>query len=117
MHGDIMMVKKSETGVVAVRNKTGRDAAGASTIKVIDADKTPHDQLMKLPKAQIIRQMSLPDNATRFIVDVDNQTKVGKKIIALMESLRDGNKTTTKMVVEILGALANAVEKKPNTVT
>lgn len=108
------MVKKLETGVVAKMKKAGSLASGASTIKVVDADRTPHDQLMKLPKAQILRQMSIPDNVTRFVVDVDNQTKVGKKIIALMESLRDGNKTTTKVVIEILGALATAIEKKPN---
>ncbi|MDQ1239742.1 MAG: hypothetical protein QG577_1928 [Thermodesulfobacteriota bacterium] len=109
-----MMVKKSETGVAAGTKKAAPGAGGASTIKVIDGDRTPHDQLMKLPKAQIIRQMSIPDHTTRFIVDVDNQTKPGKRIIALMESLRDGNATTTKIVTEILGALANVVDKKPN---
>jgi len=84
-----------------------------SAITVVEGYKTPHDELMKLPKAQIIREMSVPNNKTRFMVDVDNQTKQGMRILALMESLRDGNAATTKTVTEILAALGNMVDKKP----
>jgi len=82
------------------------------TITVIDGDKTPHDELMKLPKAQIVRSMAIPENKTRFMVDVDNRTTQGKGIIALMGSLRDGDTAAIKTVTEILGALAGMLTKK-----
>jgi hypothetical protein len=82
------------------------------TITVVGGDKTPREELMKLPKAQIVRSMAIPENKTRFMVDVDDRTTQGKGIIALMESLGAGDATAIKTVTEILGALAGMLTKK-----
>lgn len=97
---------------VAEKKPAPAPAARRPVITVAQADKTPHDELMKLPKAQILRNMSAPPNTARFILDVDNQATLGKKIIALMDSLGSGDPGTVKTVGEILGALANIVPKK-----
>jgi hypothetical protein len=108
------MARKPEAKSAEVTKKSGRASAVAvSTITVVEGDKRPYDDLMKLPKAQIIREISIPGNKTRFIVDVNNKTKKGKTIIALMESLRDGNAAAIKKVTETLEALATMVAKKP----
>ncbi len=107
------MVKRPEAkGAERAKKASRASAAVVSTITVIEADNTPSNEMMKLPKAQIIRQMSIPDNKTRFFVDVDNRTKQGKQIIALMDSLREGNTTALKTVTDILGALAGMVAEK-----
>ena len=107
------MAKKPEAKRAEGTNKTGRASVVAGpTIMVVDGDKRPSEELMKLPKAQIVREISIPKDRTRFMVDVDNQSKQGKRIISLMESLRDGNAAATKTVTEILGALAEMVVKK-----
>ena len=94
--------------------KSGRKSSVAvSTITVAEGDKRTYDELMKLPKAQIIRGMSTPENKTRFLVDVNNKTKKGKTIIALMESLRYGDAAAIKKVTEALESLAITVAKKP----
>lgn len=107
------MVKKPGSERVEEAKKAG----GASTtvaeiITVVEGDKTPHDELMKLPKAQVLRNMAAPENKTRFMVDVDSRTKQGKNIIALMESLCNGDTALIKTVAEILGALAGLVATK-----
>ncbi len=108
------MAKKPEAKGAEGTKKSGRASAVAvSTITVAEADKRPYDDLMKLPKAQIIRDMSIPENKTRFMVDVNNKTKKGKTIIALMESLRDGDAAAIKKVTEALEAQATMVTKKP----
>lgn len=94
--------------------KAGRVSAPAvSTITVVEGDTRPYEDLMKPPKAQIVRQMVIPANKRRFIIDVDNQTRKGKRIIALMESLRDGDKAAIEKVTQILGTLASMGTKKP----
>jgi len=108
------MAKRPEAnGAEGTKNSGRASAEAAATITVAEGDKTPHDDLMKLPKAQIIRDMSIPENKTRFMVDVNNETKKGKQIIALMESLRDGDAAAIKKVTETLEALATIVTKKP----
>jgi hypothetical protein len=108
------MAKKPEAKGAEVTKKSGRASAVAvSTIRVAEADKRPYDALMKLPKAQIIREMSIPENKTRFMVDVNNKSKKGKTIIALMESLRDSDRVAIKKVTEALAELATTVAKKP----
>ena len=108
------MAKRPEAKVAEGKKKSGRaSAAAVSTITVTEGDKRTYDQLMKLPKAQIIRGMSIPENKTRFMVDVNSKTKKGKTIIALMESLRDGDAAAIKKVSETLEALATIVAKKP----
>jgi hypothetical protein len=107
------MAKKPEAKGVGGTKKSGRASAVAvSTITVAEGDKRTYDALMKLPKAQIIRDMSIPENRTRFIVDVNNKTKKGKTIIALMESLRDGDAAAIKKLTETLEDLATMVAKK-----
>lgn len=107
------MAKKPEAKGAEGANKTGRASAVAEpTITVVEGDKRSPEELMKLPKAQIVREMSTPKDRTRFMVDVDSQSKQGKRIISLMESLLDGNAAATKTVTEILGALAGMVVKK-----
>ncbi len=107
------MAKKPEAKGAEGAKKAGRASAAVPTLTVIEGDKRSYDDLMKLPKAQIIRNMSIPANKTRFIVDVNNKTKKGKTIIALMESLRDGDAAAIKKVTEILEDLASMVAKKP----
>jgi hypothetical protein len=108
------MAKKPEAKGAEGTKKSGRASSVAvSTITVSEVDKRPHDDLMKLPKAQIIRDMSIPENKTRFMVDVNNKSKKGKTIIALMESLRDGDAAAIKKVSETLEALATIVAEKP----
>ncbi len=108
------MTKKPAAKVAEEPKKSARASAVAvSTITVAEGEKRTYDALMKLPKAQIIRDMSIPGNRKRFIVDVNNKTKKGKTIIALMESLRDGDAAAIKKVTETLEALATMVAKKP----
>jgi len=108
------MAKRLEAKGAEVTKKAARaSAVAASTITVAEGDKRPYDDLMKLPKAQIISEMSIPENKTRFMVDVNNKTKKGKTIIALMESLRDGDAAAIKKVTETLEALATMVANKP----
>jgi hypothetical protein len=108
------MAKRPEAKGAEGTKKSGRASAVAvSTITVAEGDKRTYDALMKLPKAQIIRDMSIPENKTRFMVDVNNKTKKGKTIIALMESLRDGDAAAIKKVTEALEAVATMVAKKP----
>jgi hypothetical protein len=108
------MAKRPEAKVAEGKKKSGRaSAAAVSTITVTEGDKRTYDELMKLPKAQIIRGMSIPENKTRFMVDVNNKTKKGKSIIAVMESLRNGDAAAIKKVSETLEALATIVAKKP----
>jgi hypothetical protein len=108
------MAKKPEAKGAEAEKKSGRKSAVAvSTIRVAEGDKRTYDELMKLPKAQIIRDMSIPENKTRFMVDVNNKSKKGKAIIALMESLRDGDAGAIKKVTEALEAQATMVAKKP----
>jgi hypothetical protein len=110
------MVKKPVAKGAEKAKKVGRaSAAAASTITVLEGEKTPKEELMKLPKAQIVRSMAIPKNRARFVVDVDNRTKQGKSIIALMGSLRSRNAAMTKAVTDILGALGNMVGKKPTS--
>jgi dihydroorotate dehydrogenase len=111
------MMKKPEAKATKGATKAAHAAKTAiQTVTVAEADKTPHDELMKLPKAQIVREkMSIPENKTRFMVDVNNKTKKGKTIIALMESLRDGDAAAIEKVTEALEALATVVAKKPTT--
>ncbi len=107
------MAKKPEAKGAEGAKKAGRASTTvAPTITVVEADKRPSDELMKLPKAQIIRTMVAPENKTRFVIDVDNRTTKGKGIIALLESLRDGDVAALKAFSEILGALAGMVAKK-----
>jgi hypothetical protein len=108
------MAKKPEAKGAEGTKKSGRKSAVAvSTITVAEGDKRTYDELMKLPKAQIIRDMSTPENKTRFTVDVNNKSKKGKTIIALMKSLRDGDAAAIQKVTETLEVLATMVTKKP----
>lgn len=108
------MAKKPEAKGAEVTKKRGpASTVAVSTITVAEGDKRPYDALMKLPKAQIVREMSIPEDKIRFMVDVNNKSKKGKTIIALMESLRDGDTNAIKKVTETLEALATAVAKKP----
>ena len=108
------MAKNPEAKVSEGAKESGlASSARVPTITVADGDKRPYDDLMKLPKAQIIRNMSIPENKTRFMVDVSNSTKKGKRIIALMEALRDGDAAAIKKVTEVLEDLAGTVAKKP----
>jgi hypothetical protein len=107
------MAKRPEVKSAEGTKKSGRASAKAvSTVTVAEGDKRTYEALMKLPKAQIIRDMSIPENKTRFMVDVNNKTKKGKSIIALMQSLRDGDAAAIKKVTETLEALATMVAKK-----
>jgi hypothetical protein len=106
------MAKKPQKKGAEATKKSGR-AVAVPTIIVVEGDKRPSEELMKLPKAQIIRNMAIAENKTRFMVDVDSQSKQGKRIIALMESLRDGNAAAIKTVTGILEALAGVVAEKP----
>lgn len=108
------MAKKPENKPkeAAAKKLVPAPSARRPVITVVEGDKTPHDELMKLPKAQILRNMSAPPNTARFVLDVDNQGTLGKKIIALMDSLGTGDPGAIKTVSEILGALANIVSKK-----
>jgi hypothetical protein len=110
------MAKRPEVKGAEGTKKSGRASVVAvSTITVAEADRRSYDDLMKLPKAQIIREMSIAENKRRFMVDVNNKSKKGKTIIALMESLRDGDAAAIKKVTESLEALATMVAKKPST--
>jgi hypothetical protein len=106
------MAKKPDTKGSEGTKKSGR-AASVPTITVVQGDKRPSEELMKLPKAQIVREMSVPEDRTRFVVDVNNRTKKGQRIIALMESLSDGDASAIKKVTETLEGLASMVTKKP----
>ncbi len=107
------MAKKPETESAEGTNKAERASARlVPTVTVVEGDKRPSDELMKLPKAQIIRSVAVPENKARFIVDVDNRTARGKGIIALMQSLVDGDAAASRAVTEILGALAEILPKK-----
>jgi hypothetical protein len=108
------MAKKSEAkGAERTKKASNASPTVAQIITVVEGDKTPHDELMKLPKAQIVRSMAVPENKTRFLVDVDNQTTRGKMIVALMETLCDGNAAAINTVTGILEALAGMVVEKP----
>jgi len=108
------MAKRLEAkGAEGTKKAARASVVAASTITVAEGDKRPYDDLMKLPKAQIIREMSIPEDKTRFLVDVNSKTKKGKTIISLMESLRDGDAVAIKKVTEALEALATMVAKKP----
>jgi hypothetical protein len=113
--GDRVMAKRPEGKGAEGTKKAVRASAVVPTITVAEADKRPYDALMKLPKAQIIREISAPENKTRFMVDVNNKSKKGRAIIALMESLRDGDRAAIKKVTEALEALATTVAKKPSS--
>jgi ABC-type phosphate transport system auxiliary subunit len=66
---------------------------------------------MKVPKAQLIKdKLTVPENRTRFILDIDNQTQRGKDIIALMNRLQAEDPKANKAVDEILAALADLVK-------
>jgi hypothetical protein len=107
------MAKKPVTKGAEGTKKSGRASAAVPTITVVQGDKRPSEDLMKLPKAQIVREMSIPENRTRFMMDVNNQTKKGQRIIALMESLSDGDVAAIKKVTETLEGLATMGAKKP----
>ena len=108
------MAKKPEAKGSEGAKQSGRaSAVTVSTITVAEGDKRTYDELMKLPKAQIIRDMSIPENKTRFMVDVHNKSKKGKAIIALMESLCEGDAAAIKKVTETLEAIATMVGNKP----
>jgi hypothetical protein len=108
------MAKKPEAKGAEAPKKGGRaTAVRVPTITVVEGDKRPSDELMKLPKAYLVRDMAIPEDKTRFMVDVNNQTKKGQRIIALMESLRDGDAAAIKRVTETLEELATLVAKKP----
>lgn len=110
------MAKKPEAKATKAATKSVRAAkTTVPTITVLEADKRPHDELMKLPKAQILREMAVPENKTRFMVDVDNQTAQGKQIIGLMEFFGRGDAVTIKTFTEILRALAGMVAKKASS--
>ncbi len=68
---------------------------------------------MKLPKHKLSGKCLFPKIRTRFMVDVNNQTKKGQRIIALMESLNDVYAAAIKKVTETLEGLASMVTKKP----
>jgi hypothetical protein len=108
------MAKKPEAKGPEETKKAGSASKTvAQTITVVEGDKRPVDELMKLPKAYIVRDMAIPENKTRFMVDVNNRTQKGQRIIALMESLRDGDAAAVKKVTETLEGLATLVAKKP----
>jgi hypothetical protein len=107
------MAKKPDTKGAEGTKKSGRASAAVPTITVVQGDKRPSEELMKLPKAQIVREMSTPEDRTRFVVDVNNRTKKGQRIIAFMESLGDGDAAAIKKVTETLEGLATMVAKKP----
>jgi hypothetical protein len=108
------MAKKPEArGTVGTEKSGHTSAAVGPTITVVEGDKRSSEELMKLPKAQIVREMSISEDRTRFMVDVDNQSKQGKRIITLMESLCDGNAAAIKTITGILEALAGMVAEKP----
>jgi len=108
------MVKKPDAKGAEGAKKAGSvSKTVARTIKVVEGDKRPSDELMKLPKAQIIREMSVPEDMKRFMVDVNNKTKKGKTIIALLERLRDGDAAAIKEVTKTLEDLATMMAKKP----
>jgi len=107
------MAKTTRSKVVQETKKTPAvTAVRLPTMAVTDGDKRSSEQLMKLPKGEIVRHIAIPENISRFVVDLDNRSKQGKSIIALMESLRDGNAAAIKAVTEILGSLAGMVGKK-----
>jgi hypothetical protein len=109
-----IMAKKPAAKASAKMPEKGASGSSAPrpTVTVADGDIRSYDDLMKLPKAQIVRTMSAPENKARYIVDVDKQTSLGKKIIALMDSLRSEDMVAIRAVSEILGALGNMVAKK-----
>lgn len=110
------MAKKPETKGAMGTQKSGSASVGkVTTITVGAGDQRPSEALMKLPKAEIIRNMAIPENKTRFMVDIDNESKQGKRIIALMENLRDGNAAVAKTVTEILSALSTMAIMKPTS--
>lgn len=108
------MAKKPEAKGVKGTKKDGSSSVGkVTTITVGEADHRSSGELMKLPKAEILRNMAIPENKTRFVLDIDNQSKQGKRIISLMENLRDGNVAATGTVTEVLAALSIMATTKP----
>jgi hypothetical protein len=108
------MNKRSDANAEGKPKKPESSSAlAAQTISVLDGDKTSREELMKIPKAYVVEKMAIPENKVRFWLDVDDRTKQGKQIIALMACLRDGNAIAIKAVAEILAALANIVAEKP----
>ncbi len=107
------MPKKPEVmGGQATKKPSGASARAVQTITVVEGDTRSYEELMKPPKAQIAKQMVIPANKRRFIIDVDNRTRKGKQITAVMEMLRDGNKSAIKKFTEILPTLATVEPKK-----
>jgi hypothetical protein len=108
------MAKKPEAkGADGPKKSVRASAVAVPTLMVLEGDKRSSEELMKLPKAQVVREMSIPEDRTRFMVDVNNQTKKGQRIIALMEGLRDGDAAAIKKVTETLEGLVTLVAKKP----
>jgi hypothetical protein len=107
------MAKKAEgKGSEKIKGKPApASPSRPKTITVIRGERTSHDELMKLPKAQIVRNMAIPENRVRYLIDVDDRTKQGTRIIALMDKLCDNDANALTTVSEILGALANMVAK------
>jgi hypothetical protein len=107
-----MAKKPGKMGAEGTKKADRASAPAVQTVSVVEGDTRSYDELMKPPKAQLVRQMAIPANKRRFIIDVDNRTRKGKRIIALMESLRDGDKAAIKKVTEILETLAGTGAKK-----
>jgi hypothetical protein len=85
-----------------------------SIIMVAQSRTISYDDLMKLPKAQLIKEMlTIPENRTRFILDVDEQTQQGKDLVAVMNRLQSGDPNATRAVSEILASLACLVTGAP----
>jgi hypothetical protein len=85
------------------------------TLVVTQSQKISYDELMKRPKAQLIKELlTVPDNRARFVLDVVDQTRQGKDIITLMNRLEAADPNTLKAVSEILGSLARIVAECPS---
>ena len=87
----------------------------APTLVVTQSQRISYDELMKRPKAQLIKDMlTVPDNSTRFVLDVVDQTQQGKDIITLMNRLDAADPNTLTAVSEILGSLARLIAERPS---
>ncbi len=107
------MPKKPEVmGGQATKKPGGASARAVQMITVVEGDTRSYEELMKPPKAQIAKQIVIPPNKRRFIIDVDNQKKTGKQIIAVMEMLCDGDESAIKKFTQTVATLASPGAKK-----
>ncbi len=83
------------------------------TLVITQSQRISYDELMKRPKAQLIKELlTVPDNQTRFVLDVVDQTQQGKDIIAVMNRLHAADPNALKAVSGILGSLARLVAER-----